>query len=104
MKINLPLNVVSDCLKSSEVFREYVSRRISSPSIDKAEIEDVFVALMKGNQKIAAIKALREYSRNDQDRLAAIKLYYPNCFEVYGTIGDEVLSLAASKKIVELYA
>lgn len=104
MKINLPLNVISDCLKTSEVFREYVSRRIFSPSIDKAEIEDVFVALMKGNQKIAAIKALREYSRDDQDRLAAIKLYYPNYFGAYKINGCQILGLAASKKIVELYA
>ena len=104
MKINLPLNVISDCLKNSEVFRDYVARIIFGQCIDKAEIEDVFLPFMKSNRKIAAIKALLEYSRNNKDRISAIKYYYPDCFESFRFYDDHTLGLASSKKIVELYA
>jgi hypothetical protein len=103
MKINLPTEVIMDCMERSLKFRQYAAS-ILAEGINKAEIESVFLYLIKSGQKIAAIKALREYSRNNKDRLDAIKNAFPHQFESYGTLGEEMLSLAASKKIVELYA
>jgi hypothetical protein len=102
MKLNLPTEVIMDCMERSLKFRQYAAS-VLTEGINKAEIESVFVYLIKSGQKIAAIKALREYSRNDKDRLDAIKSAFPSQYEDYGSPADNVLSLSASKKIVELY-
>jgi len=102
MKINLPTEVMMDCMERSLKFRQYAASVLAG-EISKQEIERVFVFLISSGQKIAAIKALREYSRNNKDRLDAIKSAFPSQYEEYGSPADTVLSLAASNKIVELY-
>lgn len=99
MKINLPSEVIMDCMLNSEEFRRYVTNIVCYQD-NKQQIENVFVHLARTGHKIAAIKALREYSRDDKDRLSAIKTFYPAQYDVYA--GD-MLSLVSAKKIVELY-
>jgi len=102
MKINLPTEVMMECMERSPKFRQYTASVLAG-EISKQEIESVFVFLISSGQKVAAIKALREYSRNNKDRLDAIKSAFPSQYEEYGSSADTVLSLSASKKIVELY-
>ena len=102
MKINLPIDVIMECMERSPKFRQYAASFLVD-QISKKEIESIFLFLIQSGQKIAAIKALREYSRNNKDRLDAIKSAFPSQYEEYGSPADTVLSLAASNKIVELY-
>lgn len=102
MKINLPSEVIMDCMQNSEKFRRYVTSLVCYQD-NKQQIESVFVHLIRSNQKIAAIKALREYSFGNKDRLDAIKSCYPAEYGDYGTSDNMLLSLASAKKIVELY-
>ena len=102
MKINLPTDIIMECMERSPKFRQYAAEFLAG-EISKTEIENVFVFLIQSGQKIAAIKALREYSRNNKDRLDAIKSAFPSQYEDYGSPPNTLLSLAASKKIVELY-
>jgi len=101
MKINLPIDVIMECMERSPKFRQYAASFLVD-QISKKEIESIFLFLIQSGQKIAAIKALREYSRNNKDRLDAIKSAFPSQYEVTNW-NDTVLSLSASKKIVELY-
>jgi hypothetical protein len=101
MKINLPTDVIMECMERSPKFRQYAASFLAD-EISKKEIESIFLFLIQSGQKIAAIKALREYSRNNKDRLDAIKSAFPSQYEVTNW-NDTVLSLSASKKIVELY-
>jgi len=103
MKINLPNSVILECMELSPKFREYA---LSLLSVDdsKQQIENVFVPLMRSGQKIEAIKALRAYSMNDENRLFAIKNAFPIEFAFYETNAGSVITLSSAKKIVELYA
>lgn len=91
-----------DCLLNSEKFRRHVAGLVCYQD-NKQQVENVFLDLIRRGDKIAAIKALREYSRDDKDRLDAIKSFYPEQYQDYGTSDGTILSLASAKKIVELY-
>lgn len=100
MKINLPSDVINECMERSPKFRNYVADLLSNiNNITKREIEDVFVTFARTGMKIQAIKDLREYSRDNQDRLDAIKNFYPSQYQS----SDGVLTLASAKSIVDLY-
>lgn len=99
MNINLPLPVIVDCLKTSAVFRHHVAMHVCQTPITKAEVESVFLHFAQTNQKIAAIKRLREYSFENPRHLEAIQKHYPALFEAH----DKMLMLGSAKKIVELY-
>jgi hypothetical protein len=103
MKINLPNPVILECMELSPKFREYALGLISSQD-GKQQIENVFLPLLRSGQKIEAIKALRTYSRNDENRLFTIKNAFPVEFAVYETNCGSIMTLASAQIIVELYA
>jgi hypothetical protein len=102
MKINLPYDVITDCMMHSPKFRELVALSIMDSDVDR--VTSVFMTQIKNGNKIAAIKDLREWTRGNQVNLALVKNSFPQEYQVYdGYDGCSVLSVASAKRIVELF-
>lgn len=104
MNIDLPHHILMKLLIESETFREYVlSNCIHQEPIKGIGYYRELVCYRfpdLENQKIPAIKWIRELSRGNRDML---QLFADHGYEVYDAIGTaaHVLGLASAKRFVE---
>jgi len=106
MNINLPRSIINQLLIESEAFRRFIIDNFISQKtavgieLYRALIRDQFPDLH--NQKIAAIKWIRDQTRNN---FAMLKEFNAHGFESYELGKDnDVLSLSAAKRFVESIA
>jgi hypothetical protein len=106
MNINIPVNIINQLLIESEAFRRFIIDNFISQKTAvgiemwRIAVRDQFPDLH--NHKIAAIKWIRDQTRNN---FAVLEEFNAHGFESYD-LGkhDDVLSLAGAKRFVESIA
>lgn len=98
MKINLPPNVIRECLQTSQLFREYIAALVGEP-----DLSYIVKNIMEKNKdnKIAAIKEIRELSYGRVKEFATL---YPSYVQMVAYDAKEVgMGLQEAKKLVESF-